>query len=247
MRTARLAVALALALSAPAIGQTYSSSSAFLAALGGPPTVEGFESRALGAAVPNGTVINALTFSGMSGPGGVTSNIYAYFGTQALCGEKDNLPGNSASDFFYPGEAVVVTFSQPVMAAGAFFNIVADPVLTNYCSLQAGGTTAFTGGAVPDIGSFFFAGVISATPFTQITIAVGSNAPSGWNLDDITYLEGGVTCYPDCDANGTLNVNDYICFQTKFALGDPYADCDANGVRNVNDYICFQTKFALGC
>ncbi len=54
-------------------------------------------------------------------------------------------------------------------------------------------------------------------------------------------------CYPDCDSSGTLNVNDYICFQTKFALGEPYADCDGNGQRNVNDYICFQTKFALGC
>ncbi len=60
-------------------------------------------------------------------------------------------------------------------------------------------------------------------------------------------------CYPNCDgstgAGGTptLNVNDYICFQTRFALGDPYADCDANGIRNVNDYICFQTRFALGC
>ncbi len=57
----------------------------------------------------------------------------------------------------------------------------------------------------------------------------------------------GESCYADCDASGSLNVNDYICFQTRFALGDPYADCDANGVRNVNDYICFQTKFALGC
>ncbi len=56
-----------------------------------------------------------------------------------------------------------------------------------------------------------------------------------------------VLCYADCDSTGTLNVNDYICFQTKFALGDPYADCDGNGVRNVNDYICFQTRFALGC
>ncbi len=55
------------------------------------------------------------------------------------------------------------------------------------------------------------------------------------------------SCYPDCDTTGTLNVNDYICFQTRFALGDPYADCDNNGVRNVNDYICFQTKFAIGC
>ncbi len=65
-------------------------------------------------------------------------------------------------------------------------------------------------------------------------------------VDNFT-VDGGAGCYPDCDGNGTLNVNDYICFQTKFALGDPYADCDNNGVRNVNDYICFQTKFALGC
>ncbi len=54
-------------------------------------------------------------------------------------------------------------------------------------------------------------------------------------------------CYPDCDASGALDVNDYICFQTKFAVGDPYADCDGSGARNVNDYICFQTRFALGC
>ncbi len=54
-------------------------------------------------------------------------------------------------------------------------------------------------------------------------------------------------CYADCDGSGSLNVNDYICFQTKFAIGDPYADCDGNGMRNVNDYICFQTEFALGC
>ncbi len=59
-------------------------------------------------------------------------------------------------------------------------------------------------------------------------------------------------CYPNCDGSSaggvpTLNVNDYICFQTRFALGDPYADCDNSGSRNVNDYICFQTRFALGC
>ncbi len=54
-------------------------------------------------------------------------------------------------------------------------------------------------------------------------------------------------CYADCDGSGALNVNDFICFQTRFALGAPYADCDGDGVRNVNDFICFQTRFALGC
>ncbi len=54
-------------------------------------------------------------------------------------------------------------------------------------------------------------------------------------------------CYPDCDESGSLNVNDYICFQTRFALGESYADCDGSGIRNVNDFVCFQTRFGLGC
>ncbi len=72
-------------------------------------------------------------------------------------------------------------------------------------------------------------------------------------LDEFTVVGACGGCYPNCDGSTapggapTLNVNDFICFQTKFALGDPYADCDQNGVRNVNDYICFQTKFAIGC
>ncbi len=66
-------------------------------------------------------------------------------------------------------------------------------------------------------------------------------------FDQGMFMARGQTCYADCDESGALNVNDYICFQTRFALGEPYADCDGNGVRNVNDYICFQTRFALGC
>ncbi len=72
-----------------------------------------------------------------------------------------------------------------------------------------------------------------------------TNLP-GFLVYPLVEVEAG-GCYPDCDGNTQLNVNDYICFQTKFALGDPYADCDSNGIRNVNDYICFQTSFALGC
>ncbi len=84
----------------------------------------------------------------------------------------------------------------------------------------------------------------------------GNHAFVGARQHDIAGTDAGAayafpwrtcTCYPDCDESGALNVNDYICFQTKFALSDPYSDCDGNGVRNVNDYICFQTNFALGC
>jgi len=58
---------------------------------------------------------------------------------------------------------------------------------------------------------------------------------------------GSTACYPDCDLSGTLNIDDFICFQTFFAIGDPYADCDASGNLNIDDFICFQTFYAIGC
>jgi hypothetical protein len=54
-------------------------------------------------------------------------------------------------------------------------------------------------------------------------------------------------CYPDCNTDGQLNLADFGCFQTRFALGEPYADCNGDGALNLADFGCFQTSFALGC
>jgi hypothetical protein len=54
-------------------------------------------------------------------------------------------------------------------------------------------------------------------------------------------------CYADCNADGSLNLTDFGCFQTAFSLGQPYADCNGDQVLNLSDFGCFQTKFALGC
>jgi hypothetical protein len=60
-------------------------------------------------------------------------------------------------------------------------------------------------------------------------------------------------CYANCDgstAAPVLNVNDFICFQNKYAAGDSGANCDGSTippVLNVNDFVCFQTRYAQGC
>ena len=60
-------------------------------------------------------------------------------------------------------------------------------------------------------------------------------------------------CYANCDNSSTppiLNVNDFVCFQQKFAAGDPYANCDGSTIQpvlNVNDFVCFLSRFAGGC
>jgi predicted outer membrane repeat protein len=60
-------------------------------------------------------------------------------------------------------------------------------------------------------------------------------------------------CPANCDNSErppVLNVSDFICFQTKYAAGDPYANCDGSTIvpiLNVSDFICFQQKYAAGC
>ncbi len=60
-------------------------------------------------------------------------------------------------------------------------------------------------------------------------------------------LNTSPTCYPDCNGDAALNLADFGCFQTKFALQDPYADCNGDGQLNLADFGCFQTSFAVGC
>ncbi len=54
-------------------------------------------------------------------------------------------------------------------------------------------------------------------------------------------------CYPDCDGSGVLDIDDFICFQTLYALGNPDADCDGSGSLDIDDFVCFQTMYAVGC
>ena len=88
-------------------------------------------------------------------------------------------------------------------------------------------------------------------PAAKIRI-IGSWAPGqgGYvQMDDMEWSAGGgpPPCYPDCNGDLALNLSDFGCFTTKFALGDPYADCNGDTILNLSDFGCFTTKFALGC
>ncbi len=64
---------------------------------------------------------------------------------------------------------------------------------------------------------------------------------------EVEYTKETSGCYPDCDGDTVLSIDDFICFQTFFALNDPYADCDGDTALSIDDFICFQTFFAIGC
>jgi hypothetical protein len=79
------------------------------------------------------------------------------------------------------------------------------------------------------------------------------NGPGYNNLADPQVLPETLDCYANCDDSSTppvLTVNDFICFQSRFAAGDPTANCDDSTglpLLTVNDFICFQSRFAAGC
>ncbi len=97
-----------------------------------------------------------------------------------------------------------------------------------------------------------FGGGNSATP-PPGNIAAFDNVYVAPNSTTVVPCAAPVTCYANCDASTIapcLNVNDFICFNNKFAAGSSSANCDGSTIAptlNVNDFICFNNKFAAGC
>ncbi|MFN0131979.1 MAG: M14 family zinc carboxypeptidase [Phycisphaerales bacterium] len=67
------------------------------------------------------------------------------------------------------------------------------------------------------------------------------------------YIVPAAACFANCDSSTAtpfLNVNDFTCFNNRFAAGNSLANCDASTavpVLNVNDFTCFLNKFSAGC
>jgi carboxypeptidase A1 len=50
----------------------------------------------------------------------------------------------------------------------------------------------------------------------------------------------------DFNADCVYSIDDFIAFQTGFAVSDPAADMDGDGALTIDDFIVFQTLFAVG-
>ena len=155
-------------------------------------------------------------------------------------------------------------------AAGALTTFYANPAFSKTFTIigtEAWDEMPFTGSFIydPAQGNLLLEIVNSASLANSIDLAVsrtagdldssrsylttrfaGSSAPTTATRVQFTF-EPASTCYPDCNGDGQLNLSDFGCFTTRFALGEAYADCNGDGIRNLSDFGCFTTKFALGC
>ncbi|MFN0134474.1 MAG: GC-type dockerin domain-anchored protein [Phycisphaerales bacterium] len=121
----------------------------------------------------------------------------------------------------------------------------------------AGALSGFAWGE--NVGWINFSGGALASPAQPARIEAGRLRGYAWgenigwiNLDDASKFVK-LQCAANCDQSTTapvLNVVDFVCFNNKFAAGDPSANCDRSNtppVLNVADFICFLNAFAAGC
>jgi hypothetical protein len=155
-----------------------------------------------------------------------------------------------------PG-STIATFATPVSLVGTgpivvpfnlgTLNVPGSVwVAVRFVETSGGIAGVRTNTLAPTVGS------VSATrAYRQSGVGAWGTATVG---DWLTmHILAAASCYANCDGSTTppvLNINDYICFQSRFASGDSYANCDgstAAPILNVNDFICFQSAFAQGC
>lgn len=89
-------------------------------------------------------------------------------------------------------------------------------------------------------------------------VAIGDEAivAAGWawsfgagqgDLHLVAYDDPALGCAADMNADGSLDILDFIAFQNAFTAQDPEADCDGDGDLSILDFICFQNLFMAGC
>ena len=174
----------------------------------------------------------------------------------ALINEGTLSPGGIAAqtgtlrslNFFKPGHLQLEPGSQLILELGP--SQVCEQIGNIEGSVTLGGTlTVLLGpGATMNIGDDFplVLGHLVGD-FEKVNLPVPPFGRRWTTLRFENSYEIVIVCIADCDENFVLTIDDFICFQTYFSLGDPAADCDASQTLTIDDFICFQTAFVLGC
>jgi hypothetical protein len=148
---------------------------------------ETFEGLATNTVISSGTTLNGITYESFNGvdAGRIDSN-FNRFGNNSLASERD---GNlDTIDFFDRGESVTISFDRPIYAIGIFFNALPSPDNAFYINTPVGKSTTGGDGSKYDVDNFFFAGLVSDTPFTTATFGA-ENFGGAYNVDNLTYAD----------------------------------------------------------
>lgn len=178
------------------------------------------------------------------------------------------VPAGFAGNCLFPSSVfaadLMVSFSQPVTQFSILYSpqeLGCDDSATMRVTAYLDGVYVGTNTATAAHPGTWPTGTLSCTfaqGFDSVVVHYAQRPPTceDWGpifLADNMRVTPAVVCYANCDGSTTvpmLNINDFVCFQIRFASGDSYANCDGSTAApalNVNDFICYQSRFAAGC
>ena len=205
---------------------------------------------------PNGATsvqtVESFDIDGPSGPLGATNAAKFGVGNAATPNQQNQGVEVTQSIALSGGVAYTISLDYAAIRLsttnngdGGQFAIIVDGV--SLASVATGDTSANQ----PHYGTLSAPFTPPASGNFTVGFKIGRNfLPPGdlfQYVDNFEVSGGAAPCYPDCNGDALLNLSDFGCFTTRFALGEPYADCNGDTLLNLSDFGCFTTKFALGC
>ena len=192
----------------PIYTKNYSSSAAFEAAVqGNQQKVENYSTLPLGTVIDNGQTIDGITYSNflfqaqqnVTVPPTTSGIIANGFDSSPLNSLAANHSYMGSQRFFLSGDSLIVSFAQPIMGLGVFFNTQLNSGFlgfeTNF-SLDSSSpgpiSPVFTNSATYDQGTEVFAGFVSSQPFyTAYLLEIGDSAfaNGGYTIPEIVTLQ----------------------------------------------------------
>jgi hypothetical protein len=162
---------------------TYTSSSDFLSAIGGDPSLtldnQDFGGGTNGQTIGQGGIFGGLTFTFSNPPdSAIVTNTHDNISGLSLGGNNSC----SGCDYFFGGQSFTVVFPHPIFAVGGFFNV--NPDSGTYTISTAVGS-AITDSAGFDTQTFVFDGIISTTAFTSATFSSQSVDSGSFDVGEI--------------------------------------------------------------
>jgi hypothetical protein len=219
-----------------------------------PPTTENWVVRGSGSTIAQVYKDGDAIYPGAGehwGPDGTITGGGLTFFAQLADGQGNYLIGGTTDNPDTFANGVLVLNNQRVIAReNDPVDLDGNGVFDDGVYIRSFNTLA--NNALQDGVAFVNGGVLAIVSLRDSSSALchSGDASVGTALVFIPISSG---CYANCD-NSTqapiLNVADFSCFLTRYAVGDPYANCDGSTqspVLNVADFSCFLTKYAAGC
>lgn len=89
-------------------------------------------------------------------------------------------------------------------------------------------------------------GEYEVVAYSRVIVAVSGDGVSRSGTADFN-ITVTVSCYVDFDGSGSLDVFDFLAYQTAFDAGEAIADLDGDGTLTIFDFLAFSNAFEDGC